>query len=113
MAELRKLPEVDPAEAQARIAQSGALVLDVREQDEWDAGRIEGALHVPLGELGARHAELVRDKPIVVVCRSGGRSAVATEALVGMGLDAYNLEGGLQAWHASGYELDPPDGRVA
>ena len=51
-----------------------------------------------------------RDRPIVVVCRSGARSAVATEALIGAGFDAYNLEGGMNAWHAAGYELDPPTG---
>lgn len=113
MAELRKLPEVDAGEAWVRIADDGALVLDVREPDEWDAGRIEGALHMPLGELGARHGELARERPIVVVCRSGSRSAVATEALIGIGLDAYNLEGGLKAWHSAGHDLDPPDGHIA
>ncbi|MCY4085627.1 MAG: rhodanese-like domain-containing protein [Actinomycetia bacterium] len=113
MAELRKLPEVDASEAWARIAQDGALVLDVREPDEWDAGRIAGALHMPLGELAVRQAELPRDRPVVVVCRSGGRSAVATEALIGIGLAASNLEGGMKAWQQSGYDLDPPDGHVA
>ena len=112
MTELRRLPEVDASDARARFVEGRALGLDVREQDEWDAGRIKGAVHMPLSDLGARHGELARDRPIVVVCRSGARSAVATEALIGAGFDAYNLEGGMNAWHAAGYELDPPDGHV-
>lgn len=75
-----------------------ALLLDVREQPEWDAGHIEGAVHVPMGELGARQEELPQDRLIVCVCRSGQRSGVVTNALVGAGYQAENLEGGMHAW---------------
>jgi rhodanese-related sulfurtransferase len=104
---------IDPATAARHATDDGTCILDVRELDEWEAGRIPGAVHIPLGELPARTSELPTDQPIIVVCRSGGRSAMATAHLVGLGVDAVNLEGGTQAWHAQGLPLDPADGHVA
>ena len=92
---------------------SGALALDVRERAEWAAGRIAGALHVPLAELQHRFDELPRDRPIVCVCRSGGRSALATQALARAGLEIANLAGGMKGWVAAGLPIDPADGYVA
>ena len=86
-------------------------VLDVREHDEWDAGRLEGSLHIPLRELGERFTELPRGVQVLVVCRSGHRSAYATSYLVDQGIDAINLEGGLAAWHNAGRPLTTDDGR--
>jgi rhodanese-related sulfurtransferase len=86
----------------------GLLVLDVREDDEWQAGHVEGSLHVRLRELGQRFAELPElsgAEQTLVVCRSGHRSAYAAGFLLQQGLDAVNLEGGLQAWHAAGRPL--------
>ena len=80
-------------------------VLDVREQDEWDAGHIAGAQHIPLGELGQRLAEVPNDRPIVAVCRSGSRSAAATRGLKQMGYDVENLDGGLAGWSRAGLPL--------
>lgn len=77
---------------------SELTLVDVREQWEWSAGRIEEAVHVPLGELIARLGELSDDRPIVMVCRTGARSGDAAEYLRGLGYDAHNLEGGLKAW---------------
>ncbi|HEX2051088.1 MAG TPA: rhodanese-like domain-containing protein [Actinomycetota bacterium] len=77
-------------------------LVDVREQWEWDAGHIEGARHVPLGELPARLDELPPGRPVVVVCRSGARSADATEFLRAQGFDAHNLDGGVQLWTGEG-----------
>ncbi len=85
----------------------------MREQDEWEAGRLGGSLHIPLGELRARQGEIPRDRPLVVVCRSGSRSAYATEALVRAGYDAENLAGGLKAWPAAGLPLEPDGAFVA
>lgn len=79
-----------------------ADVLDVREPDEWAAGHIEGALHIPLADLPARLADLPPAGPLVVTCRSGGRSSRATAYLQGLGIDAVNLDGGTQAWNAAG-----------
>jgi rhodanese-related sulfurtransferase len=80
-------------------------LLDVREQDEWDAGHIEGAQHIPLGQLGARLAEVPREQVVVAVCRSGSRSDRAAKGLRGQGFDAENLEGGVTAWSRAGLPL--------
>jgi rhodanese-related sulfurtransferase len=85
-------------------------LLDVREQDEWDAGHIDGAQHIPLGELGARLAELPKDRLVVAVCRSGSRSDRAAKGLRGNGLEAENLDGGVTAWSRAGLPLVAKDG---
>lgn len=82
------------------------LLLDVREPDEWAAGRIPGALHLPMAQLNARQDELPQDRLIVVVCRSGNRSGMVTNALDQAGYRAENLEGGMQAWHAAGQPME-------
>ena len=73
-------------------------VLDVREPHEWEAGHIEGALHVPLGDLSDRLGEVPSGRQVLVTCRVGGRSAKAVEHLVSQGYDAVNLDGGMLAW---------------
>ena len=83
-------------------AGADVVVLDVREQDEWDAGHIEGALHLPMSQLVDRVAELPADRRIVCVCRSGNRSARVTAWLIANGVDALNLDGGMQQWAVSG-----------
>ncbi len=80
-------------------------LLDVREDDEWQAGHIEGAQHIPLGQLGERLGELPSGRPIVAVCRSGSRSAAAVRGLKQKGYDAANLEGGVTAWSRAGLAL--------
>jgi rhodanese-related sulfurtransferase len=93
-------PEVDVAGCN-ELADGGALLLDVRNLDEWDAGHAPGATLVPLSQLAERVAELPSDRRIVAICRSGGRSARATDFLCAQGLDAVNLVGGMQAWAAA------------
>jgi rhodanese-related sulfurtransferase len=95
------VPEVDAATAAVDV-EGGALLLDVREHDEWQAGHAPGAQHIPLGELGARVEELPKGRPIAAICRVGGRSGKATEALVNAGYDVVNLAGGMRAWAAAG-----------
>jgi rhodanese-related sulfurtransferase len=104
---------VDVREAHELLEQGKALALDVREPAEWSAGRIPGAVHIPLAELPRRAHELPHDRRIVAVCRSGNRSGLATAALRRAGYDVENLRGGLKAWQASGLPLHAPDGRVA
>jgi rhodanese-related sulfurtransferase len=96
-----RVPEVDVAEGKRRV-EAGAVLLDVREPHEWDAGHAEAALSIPMGELGARLDEIPPGRDVVVICRSGSRSGRVTEALVHAGHDAVNLAGGMQAWASAG-----------
>lgn len=90
------------ATALAKDAQAYALI-DVREPEEWNAGHIAGATLIPLGQLGARAHEVPTDRPVVLVCRSGRRSAFATDALRRAGYDqTFNMTGGMLAWEAAG-----------
>ena len=84
----------------------GDFLLDVREDDEWQAGHAQGALHIPISDFVARYCELTeaapRDGRVHVICRSGGRSAQVTKYLVQQGIDAVNVDGGMQVWAATG-----------
>lgn len=84
----------------------GDFLLDVREDDEWDAGHAEAALHIPMSEFVARYDELTgaapQDGRVHVICRSGGRSAQVAMYLIQQGIDAVNVHGGMSAWAASG-----------
>ncbi|MCZ4500459.1 MAG: moeZ 2 [Marmoricola sp.] len=80
----------------------GLTVLDVREPVEWAHGRIDGAVHIPLGDLVERVAEVPTEGQVLVVCKVGGRSAQATGYLVQGGVDAVNLDGGMLEWSAAG-----------
>lgn len=86
-------------------------ILDVREDDEWAAGHAPGALHIPLGQLGARLGELDPRQPLAVVCRSGNRSSRAVAALTAAGLTAHNVDGGMTAWAAAGRPVITDNGR--
>jgi rhodanese-related sulfurtransferase len=101
------------ADRAAELIESGALVIDVRHQYEWDAGRIPGASHIEINDLASSAESVPRDRPVVFYCRSGSRSALAAAAFRQAGWDAYNLEGGVTEWVDRGHELDPPDGEVA
>ena len=90
------------ARAAKKMMDRGALLLDVREPDEWCVEHAPHAMLLPMGRVHARHSELPRDRPIVVVCRSGGRSAAVTASLRQLGFDAVNLAGGMCAWASAG-----------
>lgn len=93
------IPSIDVDEAIERLKAGGSCVaLDVREAQEWEDGHIPGATWIPLGELPQRLGELPMDREIIVVCRSGGRSAVATKLLLAAGFRAANLRGGMLEW---------------
>jgi len=82
-----------------------AALVDVRENTEWQQGHVAGSRHIPMGELVARIGEVPTDRPVVVVCHSGHRSAQVTAWLVAQGYDAANLDGGLVAWAQAGLPL--------
>jgi rhodanese-related sulfurtransferase len=79
-----------------------AVLLDVREDDEWVHGHVEGATHIRMGEVPARLEELPEADPLYVVCRSGGRSARVAAWLNQNGYDAVNVAGGMGDWEAAG-----------
>lgn len=96
------LKEVTPAEGQ-KLVQGGALLVDVREQGEFDNVHAEGAMLIPLDEFETRYSELPKDKTLVMICRSGARSARAGELLLEHGYtDVVNLRGGTNAWVEDG-----------
>ena len=82
-----------------------ATVLDVREDDEWQAGHAPDAVHIPMTELAGRLDEVPEADPLYVICRSGGRSARVTAYLNGQGWDAVNVAGGMGVWAAAGRPL--------
>jgi rhodanese-related sulfurtransferase len=86
-------------------------LVDCREQYEWDAGRVESAVHLPLNAIMAgAGADLDASMPVVVICRTGNRSELATMMLQARGFEAYNLEGGMEAWAREGLPYSAPDG---
>lgn len=94
-------PEVTPEEARQR-QQAGALLVDVREPDEWREGHAAQARHIPLGQLSDKLSTLPRDREVLFICRSGNRSARATEAARAAGISATNVSGGTSAWIRAG-----------
>ncbi|MEU3311351.1 rhodanese-like domain-containing protein [Streptomyces sp. NPDC048387] len=106
------LPSVE-----ATAVPAGGLVLDVREDDEWAAGHVEGALHVPMSDFVARFGEVTEavadGRTAYVMCRVGGRSAQVTQYLVGQGIEAVNVTGGMQAWEGAGRPMVTDNGNPA
>jgi rhodanese-related sulfurtransferase len=86
-------------------------LVDCRELYEWEAGRIEGAVHIPLNTIMAGGgSELDPSKPVAVICRTGNRSELATLMLQARGFEAYNVEGGMEAWASEGLPFNAGDG---
>ncbi|MEI6747358.1 MAG: rhodanese-like domain-containing protein [Methylococcaceae bacterium] len=102
---------VQPISAQQAAqmqAEQKAVIVDVRENDEWNAGHIAGAIHIPLGEIKTRAAELeqYKNSPLITQCRSGGRSATAADMLKTAGFNKlYNMDGGLNAWQKADLKI--------
>ncbi len=94
--------EVSPAEA-AQMQTEGSFILDVREQDEWDTGHVEGVTLIPLGELPNHLSELPKDKQIIVMCKTGNRSAQGRDLLLANGFtQVTSMAGGITAWLQAG-----------
>lgn len=99
---LRKPYATVSATEAADLAGGGAVLLDVREPHEWQAGHAPKARHVPLGQLARRAGELPRGRSVITVCRSGARSARAAALLAREGREVFNLSGGMHAWARAG-----------
>ncbi|MGH2806704.1 MAG: rhodanese-like domain-containing protein [Actinomycetota bacterium] len=100
---------MDPATAHALLG--SAQFLDVRRSHEYDAGHVDGAVWITLRDLPSRLDDVDRNRTVVVTCQIGQRSSVAAELLRTRGFDAYNLEGGIEAWTSAGFPLVASDGR--
>ncbi|MGN6277054.1 MAG: rhodanese-like domain-containing protein [Solirubrobacterales bacterium] len=104
--------EISREEAR-KLVDEGAQLLDVRADHEWEAGRIAGATHVPLPQLPQRLGELDKDRPVVVYCRGGNRSSMATAALNDAGYEAVKLTEGVVGWEQEDLPMEPEGGYVA
>jgi len=104
--------EVSREEAQ-KLIDEGAQLVDVRAEHEWEAGHLAGANHLPLDELAERAGEIDKDRVVVLYCRGGTRSTMATTALADAGYDAAKLSEGIVGWDEAGLPLAPEDGYVA
>ena len=99
------LPSVKPEEAMEML-RSGATLLDVRENAEWNAGHVPGAVHVPIKNVSSQAVKrLPKGRAVIVTCRTGARSRGATRILREKGIEAFNLSGGMSAWESAGGRL--------
>lgn len=105
--------ELTPEQTQERLADGTTVLVDVREQYEVDAGRIEGTRHIELERLAAQAETLGKDTPIVFYCRLGARSMMAAQAFRRAGYEAYSMAGGIQRWVQEARPITPEDGTVA
>jgi len=96
--------DIDPGEA-ARLIASGAFLLDVREDSEWEAGHAPEAVQVAMGLISERIGEIPRDRTVVCICRVGGRSGTVATTLAGAGYDVRNIAGGMLAWEQAGLSV--------
>jgi len=104
--------EVSRAEAREMLG-AGAQLVDVRADHEWEAGHIAGASHIPLDQIAERAGELDKDRPVVLYCRGGTRSSMATDALAASGYEAAKLSEGIVGWEEEGLPIAPEGGYVA
>jgi len=105
--------EYSPQQVAELLARDEIQLIDVRQPEEHAAGRIAGDRLIELGQLTSQAQTIDRERPVVFYCRSGSRSAMATEAFRGAGYDAHNLSGGLLDWQTAGLPLEPVGGYIA
>lgn len=102
--------QLSPTEADAAVSE-GALLIDVRAQDEWDAGHAPLALHVPVRRLDERVAKLPKDRELILVCRTGSRSKASAELLAERGWKVAHVVGGMRAWAKADLPVERQGGR--
>ncbi|QBJ96479.1 rhodanese-like domain-containing protein [Rhodococcus sp. ABRD24] len=94
--------------AARELVGKGAVLLDVRSLPEWDSGHASDAYHLPLHEVLESGLDVAAGRPVVAICRSGGRSASAARMLSRQGVESYSVRGGMGAWRRAGLEITPP-----
>ena len=105
--ELLTIPQLGAAELAAQMARDAVAVIDVRGQSEWEAGHLPGVPNIPVGYLVQRLAEVPRDRPVVVQCQAGARSAIAASVLQAKGIpNVLSLSKGYQEWEAAGLPVE-------
>ena len=107
------LVDYTPQQVAELIANGGIQLIDVRQQHEHEAGHIAGSRLIELADLPGQAQTIDGNVPVIFYCRSGGRSAMATDALAQAGYDAHNMAGGMLDWHAAQLPMEPADGFVA
>jgi len=104
--EKTKYVDVSVQQGKEMIDRGEVFILDVRTREEYNESHINGSTLIPVQELAIRFKELPRDKKILVYCRTGSRSATASEILVKNGFTLiYNMQGGITGWKNAGYEV--------
>ncbi len=99
--------ELTPAEVHRRMAEEDMVLIDVREDHEWDAGHVPRARHIELSRISAEAPSIPPDRPVAFICLSGARSGMVASALRRAGYDAYNVTGGFAEWFAAGLPAEP------
>lgn len=107
-----ELPSVPAAELPADLTEP-VVLLDVRENEEWQHGHAPGAIHIPMAEVPSRIGEIDAEAELYVVCKAGGRSLRVVEYLAQIGYEATNVDGGMAAWQAAGRPIVRDDGAEA
>jgi rhodanese-related sulfurtransferase len=102
---MANVPEIDIDEL-ARLREAGAVLVDVRQPDEYETARVPGAQLIPLVDVPERIEEIPSDERVYVICGSGGRSAKAVEYLNNQGYDTVNVAGGTKAWLEAGHPVE-------
>jgi rhodanese-related sulfurtransferase len=108
-ADMGEIESISPKEASAMYLGKKAVIIDVREDSEWNEQHIPGAIHIPLAQLNERLSELkqYKDSPVITQCKAGGRSAQALSILKSAGFSkVYNMDGGIMAWDEAGLKTE-------
>ncbi|MEI7996144.1 MAG: rhodanese-like domain-containing protein [Methylococcaceae bacterium] len=108
-ADMNEADSISPKQASEMYAERKAVIVDVRDDSEWNEQHIPGAIHIPLAQLNGRISELkqYKDTPVITQCKAGGRSAKALEVLKSVGFTkVYNMDGGIMAWDKAGLKTE-------
>lgn len=105
--------DLNPAEVHRRMLEEELLLVDVREDYEWDAGRVPGSRHMELSTIAEAARTIPGDKPVAFICLMGARSAMVAHSFERAGYDAYNVAGGFAAWYDAGLPTEPEGAVVA